>query len=322
MKAVRIHKTGGPEVLQLDDIELPPPAADQVRVKHSVIGVNFIDTYHRSGLYPLPLPAGIGSEAAGVVDAVGENVRTLKKGDRVAYCMVRGSYAQAQNVPAWQAVKLPPGVADETAAAAMLKGLTARYLLKATYPVKKGQTILFHSAAGGVGLIACQWAKHLGATVIGTVGSDDKIALAKANGCDHVLNVRKDDWGKRVRELTGGAGVPVVYDSIGKDTFMTSLDCLAIRGMLVYFGNSSGAVPPFEPLILSQKGSLYLTRPTLASYARNAEELKETSDDLFSVIASGKVKIAVNQRFKLADVRVCHQALHSRETTGATVLLP
>jgi NADPH2:quinone reductase len=322
VKAVRIHKTGGPEVLQLDDIELPPPAADQVRVKHTVIGVNFIDTYHRSGLYTLPLPAGIGSEAAGIVDAVGENVRTLKKGDRVAYCMVRGSYAEAQNVPAWQAVKVPAGVSDETAAAAMLKGLTARYLLKATYPVKAGQTVLFHSAAGGVGLIACQWAKHLGVTVIGTVGSDDKIALAKANGCDHVLNLRKDDWVKRVRELTGGLGVPVVYDSVGKDTFMGSLDSLAVRGMLVYFGNSSGAVPPFEPLILSQKGSLYLTRPTLGSYARNAEELKETSDDLFSVIASGKVKIAVNQRFKLADVQACHRALHSRATTGATVLLP
>jgi NADPH:quinone reductase len=204
----------------------------------------------------------------------------------------------------------------------MLKGLTARYLLKATYPVKAGQTILFHSAAGGVGLIAAQWAKHLGVTVIGTVGSDDKIPLAKANGCDHVLNLRKEDWVKRVRELTGGQGVPVVYDSIGKDTFMGSLDSLAVRGMLVYFGNSSGAVPPFEPLLLSQKGSLYLTRPTLASYARTAEELKETSDDLFSVIASGKVKIAVHQRFKLADVQACHRALHSRATTGATVLLP
>jgi NADPH2:quinone reductase len=322
MKAARIHKTGGPEVLQLDDVELPPPGPDQVRIKHTVIGVNFVDTYHRSGLYNMPLPTTLGSEAAGVIDAVGANVRTLKIGDRVAYCMVRGSYAEAQNVPAWQAVKVPAGVSDEIAAAAMLKGLTARYLLKATYPVKAGQTILFHSAAGGVGLIACQWAKHLGVTVIGTVGSDDKIALAKANGCDHVLNVRKEDWVKRVRELTGGAGVPVVYDSIGKDTFLSSLDCLAIRGMLVYFGNSSGAVPPFEPLILSQKGSLYLTRPTLASYARNAEELRETSDDLFSVIASGKVKIAVNQRFKLADVRAAHEALHSRATTGATVLLP
>jgi NADPH2:quinone reductase len=287
-----------------------------------VIGVNFIDTYHRMGLYPLPMPAGIGSEAAGVVEAVGAHVRTHKVGDRVAYCMVRGSYAEAQNLPAWQAVKLPANVSDETAAAAMLKGLTARYLLKATYPVKKGQTIVLHSAAGGVGLIASQWAKHLGVTVIGTVGSDDKIALAKENGCDHVINYRKEDWVKRVRELTGGKGVPVVYDSVGKDTFMGSLDCLEVRGMLVYFGNSSGAVPPFEPLILSTKGSLYLTRPTLASYARNAEELQETSDDLFAAIASGVVKIAVNQRFRLADVRACHEALHSRATTGATVLLP
>jgi len=219
-------------------------------------------------------------------------------------------------------VKLPAGVSDETAAAALLKGLTARYLLKATYPVKRGQTILLHSAAGGVGLIAGQWAKHLGVRVIGTVGSDDKIALAKANGCDVVLNVRTEDWGKRVRELTDGAGVPVVYDSIGKDTFMSSLDCLQVRGTLVYFGNSSGAVPPFDPLILSGKGSLYLTRPTLASYMRNAEELKETSDDLFDVLGSGAVKVSVNQRFKLADTRAAHEALHSRATTGATVLLP
>jgi NADPH2:quinone reductase len=236
--------------------------------------------------------------------------------------MVRGAYAEAANVPAWNAVKLPAGISDETAAAALLKGLTARYLLKATYPVKRGQTILLHSAAGGVGLIAGQWAKHLGVRVIGTVGSDDKIALAKANGCDVVLNVRTEDWVKRVRDLTDGQGVRVVYDSIGKDTFMMSLDCLQVRGMLVYFGNSSGAVPPFDPLILSGKGSLYLTRPTLASYMRNAEELKETSDDLFDVLASGAVKVSVNQRFKLADTRAAHEALHSRATTGATVLLP
>jgi NADPH2:quinone reductase len=322
VKAIRIHKTGGPEVLQLDDIELPPPAADQVCVRHTVIGVNFIDTYHRGGLYPLPMPAIIGSEAAGRIEAVGANVRTLKVGDRVAYCMARGSYAEAANIPVWQAVKLPANVSDEIAAASLLKGLTARYLLKATFPVKAGQTILFHSAAGGVGQIATQWAKHLGVTVIGTVGSADKVALAKENGCAHVLNTRKDDWVKAVRELTGGQGVPVVYDSIGKDTFMSSLDCLSVRGMLVYFGNSSGAVPAFEPLILSQKGSLYLTRPTLASYARNAEELKETSDDLFSVLASGKVKVAINQRFKLSEARLAHEALQSRHTTGATVLLP
>ena len=322
MKAVRIHKTGGPEVLQYEDFELPPPAPDQVRVRHTVIGVNFIDTYHRQGLYPLPLPAVLGSEAAGVVDAVGADVRTLKVGDRIAYCMMRGSYAEAANIPAWMAVKLPASISDEIAAAALLKGLTARYLLKATYPVKPGQTILFHAAAGGVGLIACQWAKHLGATVIGTVGSEEKIAFAKANGCAHVLNTRKDDWVASLREITNGAGVPVVYDSIGKDTFTGSLDCLSLRGMLVYFGNSSGAVPPFEPLSLI-KGSFYLTRPTLAHYARNAEELKETADDLFAAIASGAVKVAVNQRFKLADAaRLAHEALHSRETTGATVLLP
>jgi NADPH2:quinone reductase len=321
VKAVRIHKPGGPEALQYEDVDLPPPAPDQVRVRHTAIGVNFIDTYHRSGLYTLPLPAILGSEAAGVVDALGEKVRDLKIGDRVAYCMARGSYAEAANIPAWQAVKLPPNISDEIAAAALLKGLTARYLLKATYAVKPGQTILFHSAAGGVGQIATQWAKHLGVTVIGTVGSDEKIAIAKDNGCAHVLNTRKGDWVKATRELTNGAGVPVVYDSVGKDTFMGSLDCLSLRGYLVYFGNSSGAVPPFEPLALI-KGSLYLTRPTLAHYARDAEELKETSDDLFAVIASGAVKIAVNQRFKLADARAAHEALHSRSTTGATVLIP
>jgi NADPH2:quinone reductase len=322
MKAVRVHKTGGPEVMQLEDVELPPPGPDQIRIRHTVIGVNFVDTYHRSGLYNLPLPMTLGSEAAGRVESVGENVRTLKVGDRVAYCMVRGAYAEAATIPAWNAVKLPPSVSDEVAAASLLKGLTARYLLKATYQVKRGETILFHAAAGGVGLIACQWAKHLGARVVGTVGSEEKAALAKANGCDVVLNVRNDDWVKQVRELTGGTGVPVVYDSIGKDTFMRSLDCLRVRGLLVYFGNSSGAVPPFDPLILSGKGSLYLTRPTLASYMRNAEELKETADDLFEAIASGAVKVSVNQRFKLADARASHEALHSRATTGATVLLP
>ena len=321
MKAVRIHKTGGPEVLQYEDVELPPPGPDQVQIRHTAIGVNFIDTYHRSGLYTLPMPATLGSEAAGVVTALGENVRTLKVGDRVAYCMIRVAYAEAANIPAWNAVKLPAGVSDEVAAASLLKGLTARYLLKATYRVKPGETILFHSAAGGVGLIACQWAKHLGATVIGTVGSDDKVSLAKDNGCTHVLNLRKEDWVKRVREITNGAGVPVVYDSVGKDTFTGSLDCLAIRGMLVYFGNSSGPAPAIEPLSLS-KGSFFLTRPTLAHYARDAQELKETSDDLFAVIASGAVKIAINQRFKLADARAAHEALQSRATTGATVLLP
>lgn len=322
MKAIRFSQTGGPEVLDHVDVDLPPPAAGQVRVKHTVIGVNFIDTYHRSGLYKLPLPSGLGGEGAGTVEALGDGVTALKVGDRVAYAGGLGAYAEAINLPADRLVKIPAGVSDETAAAAMLKGMTAQYLLKRTYPVKAGQTILFHSAAGGVGLIAGQWARHLGVTVIGTVGSDDKIALAKANGCAHVLNSRDPDWPKKVRELTGGAGVPVVYDSIGKDTFAGSLDSLAVRGMLVSFGNSSGAVPAFEPGILSAKGSLYFTRPTLVSYTRTAQELQETADDLFAVIASGAVKIAVHQRFKLADARKAHEALHSRATTGATVLIP
>jgi NADPH2:quinone reductase len=322
MKAIRFHQTGGPEVLVLEDVDLPPPGPGQVRIRHTAIGLNFIDTYQRSGLYKLPLPSGIGMEAAGVVDALGDGVTSLKKGDRVAYAGTIGAYAEANNIPADRLVKIPDGVGDETAAAAMLKGITAQYLLKRTFPVQRGQTILFHAAAGGVGLIAGQWAMHLGVTVIGTVGSDEKIALAKENGCAHVLNTRDPDWAKRVREITKGEGVPVVYDSIGKDTWTGSLDCLCVRGMMVSFGNASGAVPAFEPGILSAKGSLYLTRPTMASYTRTPKELQETADDLFAVIASGAVKIAVHQRFKLADAAKAHEALHSRATTGATVLTP
>jgi NADPH2:quinone reductase len=323
MKAIRFDNTGGPEVLELQYLDLPPPGAGQVRIRHSVIGVNFIDTYHRSGLYPIPLPSGLGLEAAGTVEALGADVTSLKVGDRVGYCSGPiGAYAEANNVLTDRVVKLPDGVSDETAAAALLKGMTAQYLLKRTFPVKRGDTILFHAAAGGVGLIACQWAKHLGVTVIGTVGSEDKIALAKANGCAHVLNTREEDWVKRTRELTAGKGVPVVYDSIGKDTWSGSLDCLSVRGFMVSFGNASGAVPPFEPGILSAKGSLYLTRPTLMHYTRTREELQETADDLFAVIASAAVKIAVNQRFKLSEARAAHEALHSRKTTGATVLIP
>jgi len=323
MKAIRFTKPGGPEVLTLEDIDLPLPAPGQVRVRHTVIGVNFIDTYQRSGLYPVALPSGLGLEAAGVVEALGDSVTSFKTGDRVGYCSgPLGAYGEANNVPSDRLVKLPDGIGDEVAAAAMLKGMTAQYLLKRTFPVKRGQTILFHSAAGGVGLIAGQWAKHLGATVIGTVGSDDKIALAKANGYDHVLNARNGNWAERVRQITKGEGVPVVYDSVGKDTFMGSLDCLAMRGTMVSFGNSSGAVPAFEPAILSLKGSLYLTRPTLFHYTRTPAELQETANDLFAVIASGVVKIAVNQRFGLADARAAHEALHSRKTTGATVLIP
>ena len=322
MKAIRIHQTGGPEVLHYEDVDLPAPAVGEVRVRHAAIGVNFIDTYHRSGLYKVPLPAGIGSEAAGTVEALGSGVTTLKVGDRVAYAGTIGAYAEANNVPADKLVKLPDGVSEEAAAAALLKGMTVQYLLTRTYSVNPGQTILFHAAAGGVGLIFGQWAKHIGATTIGTVGSPDKIALAKSHGYDHVLDLSKDDWVKRVRELTSGEGVPVVYDGVGKATWDGSLDCLAVRGMMVSFGNSSGAVPPFAPGILAGKGSLYVTRPTLGSYTRNAEELQETADDLFAVIASGAVKIEINQRFKLSEAAKAHEALQSRQTTGATILLP
>ena len=323
MKAIRFAKTGGPEVLSLQEIELPAPGPGQVQVRHKAIGVNFIDTYHRSGLYKLPLPSGLGVEAAGVVEAVGEGVTAFRPGDRVAYCTAPvGAYAEAHNVPAEKLVKLPDGISEETAAAAMLKGLTAQYLLKQTYAVKKGQTILIHSAAGGVGLIAGQWAKHLGATVIGTVGSDAKIEFAKAHGYDRLLNLRQDEWVERVRDWTNGEGVPVVYDSVGKDTFAGSLDCLALRGTMVSFGNSSGAVPAFEPSILAAKGSLYLTRPTLFHYANTHAALQQMADDLFAVIVGGAVKIAVNQRFALADARAAHEALHSRKTTGATILVP
>jgi NADPH2:quinone reductase len=322
MKAIRFEKTGGPDVLEYKDVNLAPPGRGQARVRHTAIGVNFIDTYHRSGLYPVALPSGLGMEAAGVVDALGEGVTGLSVGDRVGYCGGPiGAYAEAANVPADRLVRLPKSVSDEAAAASLLKGMTAQYLLKRTYPVKKGETILFHSAAGGVGLIAGQWAKHLGATVIGTVGSDDKIALAKSRGYDHVLNLRAEKWVDRVRDIAGG-GLPVVYDSVGKDTWNGSLDCLRPRGMMVSFGNSSGAVPPFEPGILSMKGSLYLTRPTLAHYIATRTELQETADDLFDVIAKGVVTIEINQRFKLADARAAHEALHSRTTTGATILLP
>jgi NADPH2:quinone reductase len=322
MKAIRFSQTGGPEVLKLENVELAEPGPNQARVKHTAIGVNFIDTYHRSGLYKLPLPSGLGSEAAGVVEAVGADVKGLKKGDRVAYAGPLGAYAEANNVAADRLVKLPKSISDDVAAAAMLKGMTVQYLLKRTYPVKKGQTILLHAAAGGVGLIATQWAKQLGAIVIGTVGSEDKVALAKNNGCDHVLNLRKDDWAARVREITKNSGVPVVYDSIGKDTFLRSLDCLSVRGLMVSYGNASGPVAAFDPGILAAKGSLFLTRPTLGNYTRTQKELQETADDLFAVIASKAVKIQINQRFKLADAKAAHEALHSRNTTGATILTP
>ena len=323
MKAIRIAETGGPEVMKLVDVEVGPPGPGQVRVRQTAIGLNYIDTYHRSGLYPLQFPSGLGLEAAGVVEEVGEGVTSLKPGDRIAYGTGPiGAYADIRNLPANRLVKLPAAISDETAAGMMLKGMTARYLLRATYVVKPGDTILLHAAAGGVGLIMSQWAKALGATVIGTVGSDAKAAIARAHGCDHVINYSTEDTVKRVRELTGGKGVPVVYDGVGKDTLMISLDCLSPRGLLVSFGNASGAVPPLDLLLLSAKGSLYVTRPTLNTYTASDADLQETAQDLVDVVASGKVKIPVNQRYALADVVQAHRDLESRKTTGTTVLLP
>lgn len=322
MKAIRFDKTGGSDVLKLETIELPAPAQGEVRLRHTAIGVNFIDTYHRSGLYPVPLPSGLGREAAGVVDAVGEGVTAFKVGDRVATASgPLGMYAQASNIAAKELVKLPAGISDEVAAAAMLKGLTAWYLLHETYKVRRGETILVHSAAGGVGLILCQWGKALGANVIGTVGSQAKAQLARDAGASHVL-LLADGWEKKVREIMGGEGLPVVYDSVGKDTFEASLNCLQPRGLMVSFGNSSGAVPPFSPGILSAKGSLYLTRPTLFHYIATRPELERGAAELFAVMQSGAVKVEVRQRFPLADAKAAHDALEGRRTTGATVLLP
>jgi NADPH2:quinone reductase len=323
VKAIRFSRTGGPEVLHLENIAMPPPGPGEARVRHTAIGVNFIDIYHRSGLYPVALPSGLGIEAAGVVEALGEGVSDLKIGARVGYAPgPMGSYAEAANIPAARLVRLPDSVGDETAVAALLKGMTAQYLLTRTYAVNPGETILWHAAAGGVGLIACQWAKHLGATVIGTVGSTEKIAPAKEAGCDHVLLTTDPDWPKQVREITGGEGVPVVYDSIGRATWAGSLDSLAVRGLMASFGNASGVVPEFSLGLLAAKGSLFVTRPTIAHYTRDGRELQETADDLFAVIASGAVKIQVNQKFALADAAKAHQALESRQTTGATVLIP
>jgi NADPH2:quinone reductase len=320
-KAIRFHQTGGSDVLTYEDITLPPPGPGEVRLRHTAIGVNFIDTYHRGGLYPVPLPSGLGKEVAGVVEALGQGVTGLKVGTRVATASAPlGMYAQASNVAAKELVTIPDGISDEVAAAAMLKGLTAWYLLRETYKVQAGETIVVHSAAGGVGLILCQWAAALGVTVIGTVGSDAKVAPARAAGCAHVL-VLGEGWEKKVREIAPG-GVPVVYDSVGKDTFAASLDCLKPRGLMVSFGNSSGAVPPFAPGILSAKGSLYLTRPTLFHYIATRPELERAASELFAVMQSGAVKVAVNQRFPLAEAKAAHDALEGRKTTGATVLIP
>lgn len=323
MKAIRFEKPGGSDVLRYVDIDLPAPGPGEVRLRHTAIGVNFIDTYHRTGLYPLPLPSGLGSEAAGVIEALGDGVTGFQVGQRVGYASgFIGSYTEAANVPAGRLVKIPDTVSDEVAAASLLKGMTAQYLIRRIHKVQKGDTIVFHAAAGGVGQIAVQWASHLGAVVIGSTTSPDKVALAKANGCTHVLNTREPGWEKKVREITNGAGVPVVYDSIGKDTFLAGLDCLSPRGIMVTYGNASGPVEPFAPGILAAKGSLFVTRPTLAHYTRTPQELQETADDLFAVIASGAVKVAVNQRFALKDAAKAHDALTGKQTTGATILTP
>ena len=323
VKAIRIQKHGGPEVLEYVDLDLPAPGPGQVRLRHTAIGVNFIDIYHRTGLYPLPLPSGLGSEAAGVVEALGQGVTGLKAGERVGYCSgYIGAYAQAANVPADRLVKLPDAISDEIAAASLLKGMTAQYLLRRIHPVQAGETIVFHAAAGGVGQIGVQWAKALGATVIGTTTSPGKVAPCKENGCDHVLNTHDAGWEKQVRDITGGKGVPVVYDSIGKATFLAGLDCLQTRGIMVTFGNASGPVDPFAPGMLAAKGSLLVTRPTLGHFTRTPQELQETADDLFAVITSGKVKIAINQRLALKDAAQAQIDLAAKKTTGATILIP
>jgi NADPH2:quinone reductase len=323
MKAIRISETGGPEVMKLVDVDVERPGPGQVRVRQTAIGLNYIDTYHRSGLYPVPLPSGLGLEAAGVVEDVGEGVTSLKPGDRIAYGVgALGAYAQVRNMPANRITKLSPGISDETAAGMMLKGMTVRYLLRATYKVQPGETILLHAAAGGVGLILSQWAKALGVTVIGTVGSADKVQIARDHGCDHVINSSTENIVARVKEITGGKGLPVVYDGVGQSTFMTSLDCLQPRGLLVVFGNASGPVKAFDLGLLASRGSLYVTRPTLMTYTATDEDLKETAEDLVAMVESGKVKIPVNQRYPLAEVVQAHRDLESRKTTGTTILLP
>lgn len=322
-KAIRIHETGGPDVLKWEDVDVGAPGEGQIRVKHAAVGLNYIDVYHRSGLYPVELPSGIGLEGAGTVEAVGDGVSDLREGDRVAYAAPPiGAYAEARLMPADRVVKVPDGIDDRTAAAMMLQGMTVQYLIRRTYRVQKGDTVLFHAAAGGVGLIACQWLKHLGATVIGTVGSADKAELAKAHGCTHTINYREEDFAERVRELTDGAGVPVVYDSVGKDTFEGSLKCLRPLGMLVGFGNASGAVPPFDLGRLAQLGSLYTTRPTLMTYTAKREDLVTSANELFDVVLSDTVKINVNQTYPLREAAQAHRDLEARKTTGSTVLLP
>ena len=321
--AIRIHQQGGPEVLRWEEVEAGSPGAGEVLLRQTAIGLNFLDVYHRNGAYPLPeLPTAIGMEAAGIVEAVGDGVDELKPGDRVAYAGYRpGSYAEARVMPAERLVALPDSIDDEHAAAMMLQGMTAEYLLRRTYRVESGQTVLFHAVAGGVGLIACQWLKQLGATVIGTVGSDEKAELARAHGCDHPIVYSRENLAERVKEITGGAGVPVVYDSVGKDTWEASLDCLRPRGMMVSFGASSGTPADFSINQLQFKGSIYVTRPTLLTYIASRADLVASANALFAAVAKG-LKVEINQRFALKDTADAHRALEARQTTGSTILLP
>ncbi len=321
--AIRFHRTGGPEVLQWEEVSVGEPGPGEARVRHAAVGLNFIDTYHRSGLYPVPLPSGIGLEGAGTVEALGPGVAHLQVGDRVAYAGgPLGAYSEARLIPADRLIRLPDSLSFETGAAMMLQGLTAAYLLRRTYRVQKGDTVLIHAAAGGVGLIACQWAKALGASVIGTVSTEAKAELARAHGCDHPILYTREDFARRVRDITGGEGVPVVYDGIGKDTFAGSLDSLRPLGTMVSFGNASGPVGLIDPLLLSQKGSLFFTRPTLMHYTARRADLEALATELLGVVTSGQVKIEVNQRFPLQQAAAAHIALEGRQTTGSTVLLP
>ncbi len=323
VKAFQFEKPGGVSVMKWRDVEVGKPKKGEALVRHTAIGLNYIDTYHRSGLYPVPMPSGLGTEGAGVVEAVGRGVSHVKPGDRVAYAGgPLGSYAEARVMPAHVLVKIPKGIGDEQAAAMMLKGMTTEYLIRRTYRVKKGETVLFHAAAGGVGLIAGQWLKALGATVIGTASSPAKIKLAKAHGYDHVINYTKQDFVKAVKRLTKGEGVPVVFDGVGKSTWDGSLDCLQMRGMMVSYGNASGAVPPVAPTVLSAKGSIYLTRPTLFAYVATRAELELSARSLFKVVKSGDVKIEINQTYPLKDAKKAHSDLQNRKTTGSTVLIP
>ena len=322
--AIRFSKTGGPEVLQWEEVAVGDPGPGEARVAHKAIGLNFIETYHRSGLYPLPLPSGLGTEAAGVVEAVGPGVTEVKPGDRVAYCNgPLGAYAEKRNMPADRLVQLPEGIGFEQGASMMLQGLTVQYLLRRMLVVPKaGDTILWHAAAGGVGLIACQWARALGINVIGTVSSEEKAALAREHGATHTVLYTKEDFVARVNEITGGKKVPVAYDSVGKDTFMKTLDCVQPRGLMVLFGNASGPVDALNTGLLAAKGSLYVTRPTLASYAARREELLAASKELFGLVLSGKVKVGPRQSYALKDAAQAHRDLEGRKTTGSTVLIP